>query len=464
MRRDRKLFPDSLHGRLLALLIPALGSLLAFNLWTDFRAAREFTVEPFDRSLVDTAIALGAHVQSHDQKFSLDLSPEAALTLRINRYDDTYYSIRGPDGMVVTGIRNLPAAPHPFAESPSFFDAEYLGKPVRVVLYRSATPLGKVTVQVAQATGRRDQRAQQFVREDLLQDMLQDIFLLVAMVILVLLGVRMGLKPLSRVRADLEQRAPGDLRPLQEAEVPSEVRPLVQALNRQIKLLKAASEAQQNFLANAAHQLRMPLASLQTQIEVTARENDPSRVRQGLAGLQTAARRTAHLANQLLALARAQNSANLSQGKQSVDLREVMVDCASLYFDRAVAKDIDLKFETTSVIVAGWKWMIRELAANLIDNALSYTPRGGNVTVRCGLNRRQPFLEVEDSGPGIPKTERAQVFERFYRLSGSDNNGSGLGLAIVNEIVATHRATIALSEPAAGGTRFTVTFPANAEV
>ena len=113
--------------------------------------------------------------------------------------------------------------------------------------------------------------------------------------------------------------------------------------------------------------------------------------------------------------------------------------------------------------VRGSKWLIRELAANLIDNALSYTPRGGNVVVRCGLNVQRPFLEVEDSGPGIPQAERERVFERFYRLSSSEGDGSGLGLAIVKEIATTHAATIALTEPATGGTRFTVTFPADAE-
>lgn len=459
MRLSRSWFPDSLHGRLLALLMPALGALLAFNLWSDFRAAGEYTREPYDQALADTAVALVAHVQSHDQKLSLDLSPEAARTLRTNHFDDIYYLIRGPDGAVVTGSRDLPAAPLSFDRSPRFFDASYLGEPVRVVLYRAATALGEITVQVAQTTRRRDQLTRRFVSEDLLQDML----LVVATLVLVLVGVRLGLKPLLRVRADLEQRSPGDLRALQEADVPSEVRPLVQALNRQLKLLKSASEAQQNFLVNAAHQLRTPLAGLQTQIEVTAQEQDPRRLREGLASLHSAARRTAHLANQLLALARAQPPANLSHAMQSLDLSEVMADSASFYFDRAVASEIDLRFETTPAPVRGSKWLIGELAANLIENALSYTPRGGNVTVRCGLNAQHPFLEVEDSGPGIPQAERERVFERFYRLSSSEGDGSGLGLAIVKEIAATHSAQIALTEPATGGTRFTVTFPTDAE-
>jgi two-component system, OmpR family, sensor histidine kinase TctE len=199
---------------------------------------------------------------------------------------------------------------------------------------------------------------------------------------------------------------------------------------------------------------------LQTQLEVTAQEQEPQRLREGLAAALDGVRRTAHLANQLLTLARAQPPASLSQGMQSLDLSEVMADNASLYFDRAVANDINLEFETTAAPLRASKWLVRELAANLIENALLYTPPGGHVTVRCGLNGQKPFLEVEDSGPGIPQAEREKVFERFYRMPNSAGDGSGLGLAIVKEIARAHAATIALTEPATGGTRFTVTFQA----
>jgi two-component system, OmpR family, sensor histidine kinase TctE len=457
MRLNPRWVPSSLHGRLLVLLMATLGALLAFNLWSDYRAAGEYTQEAYDQALADTAVALAAHVQTRDQRLSFDLPLEAALTLSSNRLDDMYYLVQAGDGTVVAGNQDLPSAlsaPSPPGPSPGFFDGRYRGKPVRIVVYRSPTPLGEVTVKVAETTRRRDQLTRRFVSQDMLLDML----LVAATLVLVLVGVRLGLRPLARLRADLEQRSPGDLRALQEAGVPSEVRPLVQALNRQLKLLRSASEAQQNFLANAAHQLRTPLAGLQTQLEVTAQEHDPKRVRDGLNKLLDAVRRTAHLANQLLTLARAQPPASLTQGMQSVDLSDVMADSASLFFDRAVANDIELEFETTPAPLRASKWLIRELATNLIENALLYTPRGGHVTVRCGLKGEKPFLEVEDSGPGIPQAERERVFKRFYRMPNSTGEGSGLGLAIVNEIARAHAATIALTEPAAGGTRFTVTF------
>jgi two-component system, OmpR family, sensor histidine kinase TctE len=454
MRLNTKFYPSSLHGRLLALLLAALGALLAFNLYSDFNGAAEYTQEAYDQALADTAVALAAHVQSRDQKLSFDLPPEAAVTLRSNRFDDLYYLVRAPDGAVLAGSQDLPSTPSLADRSPSFFDGQYRGQPVRVVVYRTASPLGEVVVRVAETTRRRDQLTRRFVR----QDMLQDLLLVLATLAIVFVGVRFGLKPLLRLRTDLEQRAPGDLRALPEAGVPSEVRPLVQAFNRHLKLLRSASEAQQSFLANAAHQLRTPLAGLQTQLEVTAQEQDAQRLRDGLTGLLESVRRTAHLANQLLTLARAQPPANLTQGMQSFDLSGVMADNASSYFDRALANDIDLGFETAGAPMRASKWLIRELAANLIENALLYTPPGGRVTVRCGLKEDKPFLEVEDSGPGIPRAERERVFERFYRVPNSAGDGSGLGLAIVKEIARAHAATIALTEPPTGGTRFTVTF------
>ena len=456
MHLSPRLVPSSLHGRLLVLLMATLGALLAFNLWSDYRAAGEYTQEAYDLALADTAVALAAHVRTRNERLSFDLPLQAALTLSSNRFDDMYYLVRGPDGVLLAGNQDLPSGPSPPEQGPGFFDGRYRGEPVRIVIYRSPTRLGEVTVKVAETTRRRAQLTRRFVSEDLLQDML----LVAATLVLVLVGVRLGLRPLARLRADLEQRSPGDLRALQEAGVPSEVRPLVQALNRQLKLLKFASEAQQNFLANAAHQLRTPLAGLQTQLEVTAQEHDPQRLRDGMTKLLDAVRRTAHLANQLLTLARAQPPASLTQGMQPVDLSDVMADSASLFFDRAIANEIDLEFETTPARLRASRWLIRELATNLIENALLYTPRGGHVTVRCGVNGEKPFIEVEDTGPGIPQAERERVFERFYRMPNSAGEGSGLGLAIVNEIARAHAATIALTEPATGGTRFTVTFQA----
>jgi two-component system sensor histidine kinase TctE len=439
---------------MLGLLIPALAVVLALNVWSDIHTSTEPTREAYDQALADTAVAVAAHVQYRDGVFSLGLPPQAAMALHTNRFDEIYYLVRDPRGQIVSGSPDLPAAPRSIEHSPAYFDAQYLGKPVRVVVYRSATPAGEVTVQVAQTTLRRDQLAARFVTMDILQDLL----LVAATLLLVYFGVRFGLAPLVRLREDLEKRTAEDLCPVDEAHIPSEVQPLVQALNRLLRLLRATSEAQQRFLANAAHQLRTPLAGLQTQLELAAKEQDPPRLRERLRRLQDAASRLVRLTNQVLALARVEPSASLLQGMRTIDLRNVVETSASTYLDRALAKNIDIGFEAAPALIHGSDWLARELTANLVENALSYTPCGGQITVRCGTRGREVYLEVEDNGPGIPEGERERVFERFYRLPGSAGEGSGLGLAIVQEIAQVHRARIKMDTPRGGGTRVEVSF------
>jgi two-component system sensor histidine kinase TctE len=435
--------------------MPALGALLALNIWYDLRTAVEPTREAYDQALTDMAIAVAAHVQYRDGTLSVDLSPEAALALRSNRFDDIYYLVRGPRGQMVAGTTDLPAAPQGVEHSPTFFDAQYLREPVRVVLYRTATGAGEVTVEVAQTTRRRDHLAARLIATDIVQDSL----MIVATLVLVYVGVRFGLLPLMRLGQDLEQRTAQDLRPLDEAQIPTEVQPVVRALNRLLHLLSAASQAQQRFLANAAHQLRTPLTGLQTQLELAAKEQDPARLRDRLHSLQDAAHRLVRLTNQILTLARADPGTNLLQGMKTLDLRNVVEASASTYLDRALDKQIDIGFEAEPALVHGSEWLIRELAANLIENALAYTDRSGRVTVRCGTCEQGPFLEVEDDGPGIAPNEQQRVFERFYRVPDSAGEGSGLGLAIVQEIAQVHGARIRIDTPPAGGTQIRVVFP-----
>jgi two-component system sensor histidine kinase TctE len=453
-----RLTPDrtvpSIRRRMLWLLMPGLALVLAVNVWTDMETSTEPTREAYDQALADTAVAIAAHVQYRDGVFSLGLPPQAAMALHSSRFDQIYYLVRDPRGQIVSGSADLPPAPHSIEQSPAYYGAEYLGKRVRVVVYRSATPGGEVVVQVAQTTRRRDQLAARFVTMDALQDLL----LVAATLLLVYFGVRFGLAPLTRLREDLEKRTAEDLRPVDEAQIPSEVKPLVQALNRLLRLLRASSEAQQRFLANAAHQLRTPLAGLQTQLELANNEHDPEQLKQRLRSLQDSASRLVRMTNQVLALARAEPSASLLQGMRTVDLRDVVEASASTYLDRALAKNIDIGFEAKPALIHGSDWLAKELTANLVENALAYTPCGGQVTVRCGTRGAEAYLEVEDSGPGIPEAERERVFERFYRLPESPGEGSGLGLAIVREIAQVHRAQIRLDNPQTGGTRIEVSF------
>jgi two-component system sensor histidine kinase TctE len=233
----------------------------------------------------------------------------------------------------------------------------------------------------------------------------------------------------------------------------------VGALNQLFGQVAESSSNQQRFLANAAHQLRTPLAGLQAHTEIALAQDVPEAHRAQLEQVHRATIRTARLANQLLALARAEPGGTRVDTRR-VDLRTVVEGVADEWVHRAMAKEIDLGFELSDAPVAGDALLLREALANLIHNALEYTPHAGRVTVTTGLRNNRAFLEVEDDGPGIPAAERGQVLERFYRITGTAGTGSGLGLSIVREIALAHGAEIAISSGAHGrGCKVELTFP-----
>jgi two-component system sensor histidine kinase TctE len=239
------------------------------------------------------------------------------------------------------------------------------------------------------------------------------------------------------------------------------VRPLVDALNGLFEVLREAALAQRQFVADAAHQLRTPIAGLVGHLELLAQDPAAAGLEGRLAVLRDGMSRVAHSANQLLALARADPSANLADQFQVIDLVPLIERVIERNVDRSVKARLDLGADLESASVTGGAWLIEDLLGNLVDNALHYTPAGGHVTVRCGGGHDAPFLEVEDDGPGIPEGERSRVRQRFYRLPGSQGHGCGLGLAIVEEIARLHRAAVTIDSGAGGhGTKIRVQFTA----
>jgi len=271
------------------------------------------------------------------------------------------------------------------------------------------------------------------------------------------------LRPLAALQREIHNRSHRDLRPLAEHTVPGEVRALVHAMNDLLARLNEAMSAQQRFIADAAHQLRTPLAGLKTQAELALRQQEPDEIRHTLQHLNTATGRTTHLVNQLLSLARAEPGAHRALALQALNLSDLARDTTTEWVPRAIERNIDLGFDGTTPATAGIEGdtlMIREMLGNLLDNAIRYTRSGGQVTVRVAAKRNAVELSVEDNGPGIPPAEREHVFERFHRVLGSGAEGCGLGLAIVREIAQSHNAEIRLGPGAGGaGTLVTVAFP-----
>lgn len=274
-----------------------------------------------------------------------------------------------------------------------------------------------------------------------------------------------ALNPLAQVADALAQRSPQDLGAIDETRCPPEVRPMIVSLNAMFSLVKEQAEGQRRFVADAAHQLRTPLAALQSQVEAWAQamHGGPSLVLAAdqVERLLGAARRTTQLANQLLALSRADARTSGVLPMERIDLKALCESLLEDFLGTAVRRGIDLGLDVTPVAVAGQGWLLRELLSNLVDNALKYTCAGGSVTLRCGKRPGGVRLEVEDDGPGVPAVSLPRLFDRFYRVPGAPGEGTGLGLAIAQEIARAHRSVLR-AQPGAGGRglRMTIDLPA----
>jgi len=327
------------------------------------------------------------------------------------------------------------------------------GRQVRVMTVQSPCGSSICTVLVGETTLKRERLA----RDILFQSLFPELLIALATLVIVWFGVKRGLEPLARLSDEIKSRSAGDLRPIDAAGAPLETRPLVGALNDLLEEVSSASRSQQRFLANAAHQLRTPLAGLQAHTELALAQPMPEACRTQLEQVQRATIRTGRLANQLLALARTEPGARSATA--AVDLKGIAGSEADAWLRQSLARDIDLGFELDAAPVQGDAFLLREALANLVHNAIEYSNRGGRVTVRTGRRNGHAFLEVEDDGPGITPDERERVLERFYRVPGTPGTGSGLGLAIVREIASSHAASLFVAEGTAGGCRVGITFP-----
>ncbi|MCG7399211.1 ATP-binding protein [Caballeronia zhejiangensis] len=275
--------------------------------------------------------------------------------------------------------------------------------------------------------------------------------------------VGLGLAPLQRVTRALDTRHPEALDPLPDRPLPQEVRPVVRALNALLSRLSAALDTQKAFVADAAHELRTPLAAVQIQAQLVARAQDDETRREALRDLHEGIARATRLAEQLLALARSEPDGKAAFA--SVELAALLESCVRGSVLVAQQRGVDLGIEESEpATVNGDPDSLRVMFNNLIDNATKYTPRGGRVDVCLRLADGRPVVEISDTGPGIPQEERERVFDRFYRVgeganrARTDVSGSGLGLAIVKRIAQQHGATVTLAESSAGGLKVAVTF------
>ncbi len=462
---------DSLLGEVLLWIFSLLLFLWALSLVMTYQVADRLASQPYDEQLGNEARALARLVDMDDGKVTVVAPTVARDMLRADAKDRVYHQIIGLDGKLLTGDTTIPLPETPDSPEPGrvrYRDDEVSSDQVRVAYLYLAVPgtTQTVLVQVAETGQKRRNLAGSIVSGVIVPQ-----FVIVPLAVLfVYLGLARGITPLQRLQRELSQRRATDLTPIDLQGIPEEIRPLIESMNGVMQRLEANLDAQRRFIADAAHQLKTPLTGLRSQTELALLETDPDQLRKALHQVAEGTERLSHLTIQLLALARVEASTEQADRFGPLDVRELARTVALEWADRAIARGIDFGYEETDhpLEVYGSAFLLHQMLSNLIDNALKYTPIGGAVTLRLTEDANlddagQPlgcWIDVEDSGIGIPPADREHVFERFYRVVRPGAEGSGLGLSIVKEVAELHQGQARIETPAAGhGTLMRVYLP-----
>lgn len=493
--------PDrfGIRARLLTLLLPGILGLLALDSWNDYRALRNLVQDAYDQVMLESVTALQGN---------LSVGPDGSLQLNSPSLVQAMFEATSPQhkhlhvgltphmppsgthdsaaapqrAMTLLGEADLPKPPQlprPSASSAGpapavWYDSYYRNYPVRVVALQSQVVDGRgqrfdLMIQAAESTQPRD-AAQ---AATLQQQLLRDARMLLVVIVLVWLGVTWSLRPLERLRKSVLQSQGHALKPLDTSGVPHEVAPLVEAVNQHVASYRDLLDQQSQFLADASHQLRTPLAIMLTQAGVALREKDPAQLHETLRAIVTQISRSRRLCEQLLSLAHASDSTPSADAPTVVDLNTIARDVVLQYLALAHEKNQDLGWIDATlddtpdnahhtpdipaaarplpVLATGPE--LHEALANLVHNAIAYTPRGGRITVMVSAKNGMALAEVLDNGPGIASTRREGVFKRFHHASpgtGKGRQGAGLGLAIARAYARRNGGDITLADLPAG--------------
>ncbi len=465
----------SLFGEILDWMLTPLLLLWPVSLVLTWLVAQGIAGKPFDRALEYNATALAQLITVNKAQAQFVLPLPARELLRADDSDTVYYQVIGPKGEYLSGEKDLPRPGEEEKLSPGevrLRDDEFRGAAIKVayIWVKLELPESKpALVQVAETLDKRSVLATEIVKGV----MLPQFVILPLAVLLVWLALVQAIKPLNHLEERIRARSPDDLSPLDVEAVPMEVAPLVSSVNDLLLRLKDSISTQKRFLADAAHQLKTPLAGLRMQADLAQREGaNAEDLKQSLRQIGRSSIRATHTVNQLLALARAESSGTVLI-HQPCDLAQLTMDVIRDCVPRAMDKHIDVGYEgaqpgADGVMVKGNATLLKEMVRNLVDNAINYTPsnadKPGMITARVLVDPFSKVLvvQVEDSGPGIPAAERELIFQPFYRVLGTQVDGSGLGLPIVLEIARQHHASVSVDDSRPGqtppGTCFTVRF------
>jgi two-component system sensor histidine kinase TctE len=444
--------------RLLVFLIP----LVLVTLVGAYFVTLYYVNAAFDRSLARRVYALADQVEVVQGRVVVDLPKSAHEILEFDPTDVSYFRVIGPNGEDLFGTKELLPPPTQLLQKngkASFFYTSVDDDKVRVAVYmlslKGTRAKGEVTIMAAETTDKRTRLA-----DDVLLTMLLPMIAVVGLLIYaVSLAVDMSLRPVHAIRRAIASRGSHDLDPIELHGLPSEIEPLLAEMNRLVADLRALHDSRQRFLADSAHQLRTPLAGMRAQTELAIRSVKDERSRQALSSLLTSLDRQSRLVNQLLALSRAEN-ALADPTRDEVRLDEMARNISAEWAPRALERGIELAFESTDgqVRILGNVHALTEALTNLLDNALRYCRSGDQVTVRVYRRGGRACLAVRDNGPGVPEAALPKLFERFYRVPGSQAEGCGLGLAIVRQVAVAYDGEVKAVNREGGGLEVSMCF------
>ena len=428
----------SLRGHLLALLLPVSVVALFVSVAAVYVIALKASSESLDEGLADAAHIYVEELRARAGPGLAELPGRAQRVLLATPEDRVFFSLRDGNGRLLAGEGLLGSdLPWGTLREPAFFDINNSGYWLRGVSV--VFDVGGVPRQLTLATTAL--KREELMGEILLGMVAPQMALFLLTIVLVWAGVRQGLAPLAELRDEIGRRSEHDLQPLAPERAPDELRPVVDEINQLFGRLDAAIDAHRHFIADAAHQLRTPIAGLLAQVESdgTAASNP---------ALVQTARRLARLVAQLLALSRAEPGVETE--REDFDLAALIRDAANGWLPQALRAGVDLGFELTELRITGSPHAWREMIANLVDNAIRYGRPQGSVVVHCLAEGNDAVVQVEDDGPGIPAAEREKVFERFYRPAGTAADGCGLGLPIVRALAEQQGAKVSLGDTPLG--------------
>ncbi len=440
--KPRHRLRSSIRRTLLVVLIPGMLLVFSAELWLAWRTANDAADAAYDRSLLGAVKSIDSSISTASGGLGVELPYRMLEFFELTANGKVYYRVATEDGLVEIGSPGLPLPPQPLKTGlPQFYDGAYFGEAVRVGSYARelSPPLAgevgsqRVVIQVAETLEARND----FHRSLVMQSVARDFFLVVIASTLFGLAIAWAMRPLARLRQDVESRSPQDLTPISSHDVPAELLPLVGAINHHVERNRQQTEQQRRFVDDASHQLRTPLTTLATQVAYALREVEPAALRQVMEDIRIQLDETIRQTNQMLALAKADSTMPAQETLDAVVLAEDMV---RRWWGLARQQGVDLGLHAPMARLPfrGEPALLNEAMSNLLHNAIRYGGGGSHVTLAVACEAGCVRFSVTDDGPGLSSEELLRAGERFFRGQGGTVPGSGLGLAIVRSVAQRH--------------------------